>query len=694
MAAPSEEGGHVLQFLPFSSSLDPGFWHELGKRKLEQYQLREDPVPIRGLYGNYRMIDTPFLSLDYAAFETGLETSGLDFTSPGLLRNTNTMNSFNTLDKKALLDSRGRDIWESIKSGAALTDPSLLMSFVLLTHADLKKYHFSYWFGFPALSPSVPVNYTSINRLENVFGQDDISHLTKAYDEFQKANKNVGFFLVAREGQRLTPKPLTAFDEVFKSGSGEKNRLTVGFCDPSTLDSNPGWPLRNFLYLISQNWGQDIKEVDVLCYRDVTRDGKRQIGHSLFVEGAVLPDRHGDDDPAPKVTGWERNKNNKLAPRFVNLSSNMDPAKLAESAVDLNLKLMRWRVMPSLDLSLLQNSKCLLLGSGTLGCNVSRCLLGWGVRKITLVDNSKVSYSNPVRQSLFKFEDCLDGGVKKADAAAKSLKVIYPGVDAEGIELGIPMPGHAIGSEEKAVDEVRTAVKRLEELIKSHDIVFLLMDTRESRWLPTLLTSAFSKLCINAALGFDTFMVMRHGYRPPNGGQKQTRPLFNHIPGSELGCYFCNDVVAPTDSTRDRTLDQQCTVSRPGLSMIASGLAVELLSSLLQHHEKGLAPADSNPDQDEINDMGEADGSVLGLVPHQIRGFLSRFQNVIPASQRFDKCTACSDIVLNEYAKDGFEFLLKVFNTPNYLEDLTGLSKLYAETLDDHVWELSDDDDD
>ena len=92
--------------------------------------------------------------------------------------------------------------------------------------------------------------------------------------------------------------------------------------------------------------------------------------------------------------------------------------------------------------------------------------------------------------------------------------------------------------------------------------------------------------------------------------------------------------------------------------------------------------------------MGEADGSVLGLVPHQIRGFLSRFQNVIPASQRFDKCTACSNIVLNEYAKDGFEFLLKVFNTPNYLEDLTGLSKLYAETLDDHVWELSDDDDD
>uniref|UniRef100_A0A1I7XKJ9 E2 ubiquitin-conjugating enzyme n=1 Tax=Heterorhabditis bacteriophora TaxID=37862 RepID=A0A1I7XKJ9_HETBA len=39
----------------------------------------------------------------------------------------------------------------------------------------------------------------------------------------------------------------------------------------------------------------------------------------------------------------------------------------------------------------------LILGSGTLGCNIARCLMGWGVRKITFVDNSTVSYSNPIR---------------------------------------------------------------------------------------------------------------------------------------------------------------------------------------------------------------------------------------------------------------------------------------------------------
>ena len=31
-------------------------------------------------------------------------------------------------------------------------------------------------------------------------------------------------------------------------------QIVVGFCDPCTLENNPGWPLRNFLALIAKQW--------------------------------------------------------------------------------------------------------------------------------------------------------------------------------------------------------------------------------------------------------------------------------------------------------------------------------------------------------------------------------------------------------------------------------------------------------
>lgn len=119
-----------------------------------------------------------------------------------------------------------------------------------------------------------------------------------------------------------------------------------------------------------------------------------------------------------------------------------------------------------------------------LVCSLWNCLVeyrlifqGWGVRNLTLVDNGKISYSNPVRQSLFTFADSLSGGRPKAEAAAEALKQIFPGVvrvpsgfwicfgilhsqmflhrvtlscfplrfqNARGITLSIPMPGHTV----------------------------------------------------------------------------------------------------------------------------------------------------------------------------------------------------------------------------------------------------------
>nr|KAF6473226.1 autophagy related 7 [Rousettus aegyptiacus] len=426
--------------------------------------------------------------------------------------------------------------------------------------------------------------------------------------------------------------------------------------------------------------------------------GVRDITHSIIFE-VKLPEMAFSPD-CPKAVGWEKNQKGGMGPRMVNLSECMDPKRLAESSVDLNLKLMCWRLVPTLDLDKVVSAKCLLLGAGTLGCNVARTLMGWGVRHITFVDNAKISYSNPVRQPLYEFEDCLAGGKPKALAAADRLQRIFPGVNARGFNMSIPMPGHPVNFSSVTLEQARRDVEQLEQLIDSHDIVFLLMDTRESRWLPAVIAASKRKLVINAALGFDTFVVMRHGLKKPkqqgSGDLCPSHPvvpadllgssLFANIPGYKLGCYFCNDVVAPGDSTRDRTLDQQCTVSRPGLAMIAGALAVELMVSVLQHPEGGYAIASSSDDR-----MNEPPTS-LGLVPHQIRGFLSRFDNVLPVSLAFDKCTACSSKVLDQYEREGFNFLAKVFNSSHsFLEDLTGLTLLHQETQAAEIWDMSDD---
>ncbi len=45
---------------------------------------------------------------------------------------------------------------------------------------------------------------------------------------------------------------------------------------------------------------------------------------------------------------------------------------------------------------------------------------------------------------------------------------------------------------------------------------------------------------------------------------------------------------------KDRTLDQMCTVTKPGLSFISSAYAAELFVSLLHHPLKHHAPANED----------------------------------------------------------------------------------------------------
>lgn len=125
------------------------------------------------------------------------------------------------------------------------------------------------------------------------------------------------------------------------------------------------------------------------------------------------------------------------------------------------------------------------------------------------------------------------------------------------------MAGHPI-LDEKAV---KTDYETLRALIEEHDAVFLLMDTRESRWLPTVMGKAAGKIVMNAALGFDSFVVMRHGVRNQDH------------PEQELGCYFCNDVVAPADvGVLVRCIFYGVALTKPNFSLLQT---VHLISNVL-----------------------------------------------------------------------------------------------------------------
>ncbi|XP_063577954.1 ubiquitin-like modifier-activating enzyme ATG7 isoform X14 [Pongo abelii] len=634
-SATGDPGLSKLQFAPFSSALDVGFWHELTQKKLNEYRLDEAPKDIKGYYYNGDSAGLPArLTLEFSAFDMSAPTPARCCPAVGTLYNTNTLESFKTADKKLLLEQAANEIWESIKSGAALENPVLLNKFLLLTFADLKKYHFYYWFCYPALClpESLPLIQGPVG-LDQRFSLKQIEALECAYDNLCQTEgvTALPYFLIKYDENMVLVSLLKHYSDFFQ---GQRTKITIGVYDPCNLAQYPGWPLRNFLVLAAHRWSSSFQSVEVLCFRDRTMQGARDVAHSIIFE-VKLPEMAFSPD-CPKAVGWEKNQKGGMGPRMVNLSECMDPKRLAESSVDLNLKLMCWRLVPTLDLEKVVSVKCLLLGAGTLGCNVARTLM-----------------------------------------------------NAKGFNMSIPMPGHPVNFSSVTLEQARRDVEQLEQLIESHDVIFLLMDTRESRWLPAVIAASKRKLVINAALGFDTFVVMRHGLKKPKQqGAGDLCPnhlvasadllgssLFANIPGYKLGCYFCNDVVAPGDSTRDRTLDQQCTVSRPGLAMIAGALAVELMVSVLQHPEGGYAIASSSDDR-----MNEPPTS-LGLVPHQIRGFLSRFDNVLPVSLAFDKCTACSSKVLDQYEREGFNFLAKVFNSSHsFLEDLTGLTLLHQET--------------
>ena len=597
----------------------------------------------------------------------------------------NTVEAFKKEDKTAFIRRGAEALWQIIVDGSWVANPEKLTTFSVLMFADLKKYMFYYWFSFPAFNLPATVGLKQCQKIADVLNRNQITNLGKCV---KSGDHQMYKLFVLESDDGLSQVPLTSLRD------RDSSSLLLTVADPSSSPAHPGWSLRNLVLALAVTFPDKLPGLRVVCLRCPVKEGQLSLDSSLVLTLTVTGPPVTE---MPGAVGWERNEKGQMGPRLANMRATMDPVRIAESSVDLNLKLMKWRLVPELDLARLQATRCLLLGAGTLGCGVARTLLGWGVRNISLVDSGKVSYSNPVRQSLFTFQDCLDGGRAKATAAADHLREIFPGVNCQGWELAIPMPGHtATGA---ILQQSKDNYLKLEQLIKEHDVIFLLMDSRESRWLPTAMAALYpvsdwtkhshldsnisclqEKLVINAALGFDSVLVMRHGVRREKEEGGGAVSALDSITGYQLGCYFCNDVVAPGDSTTDRTLDQQCTVTRPGAAGLASALAVELTVSCLSHPLGPAAPPTGSE-------------SLLGGVPHSIRAYLGSFTQVTPVGPVFSQCTGCSPKVLSELRSQGWDMVRQVMDSPKYLEDLTGLTDLMSDAdLMAAVLDVSDDD--
>lgn len=604
-------GDTTLKYAPVVQSfIDTSFFQELSRLKLEFWKLSQDSVPLMANLDPLSMTKLSHclpLCLDKQSFHFENSSSPLNETVVhGEIFNFNKIEEFIDLKRDDFIKEQGLSLYQKVQE-----DINSCFKFVVITFADLKKYQYVYWVVVPCFIP----NNLNISILQLY---DATAHVDTVSQWFIDNSQNwVG--LMMADGCITDYKKDTKFK-------------MVCIRDTSNLEHIPSMLAKNIITVIHKDY-PELQELIVYFHRGIKEDSfalKLKIDIDDSADGTL------------QFSGWERNMQGKLKPRLIDLSQMLDTKKLSEQAVDLNLKLMKWRIVPELDLDIIKQSRILILGAGTLGCYVSRALIAWGVQSITFVDNGKISFSNPVRQSLFNFEDC---GKWKAEVAAHNLRKISPVVDAKGIRLRIPMIGHPIINEQ----EEKESYNKLMELISENDIVYLLMDSRETRWLPTVLSNVYSKIVINAAIGFDSYLVMRHGLYIKNDSSE----INTTDSDKRLSCYFCQDVMVPTNSSSDKTLDQMCTVTRPGAAIMAAAQAVELMVPLLQK-----------------------DKEILGEVPHQIRGFLHNFKTLKLEAPAYKYCSACSVPVVETCREMNWDFVKKALLENDYIEELSGLNKV------------------
>ena len=125
----------VLQFGAFSSTIDPGLWHALAKRKLDSDKLGVSWTRLIGGYSSSGRKSSqgsqqlPLLFLDAGSFDgTPLLPSVGGLQVQGSLLNTNTLEDFKALDKSTILSDLAREVCRpNLPNACALYDLLMLI---------------------------------------------------------------------------------------------------------------------------------------------------------------------------------------------------------------------------------------------------------------------------------------------------------------------------------------------------------------------------------------------------------------------------------------------------------------------------------------------------------------------------------------------------------------------------------------
>lgn len=223
-----------------------------------------------------------------------------------------------------------------------MENPSLLNRFLLLSYGDLKKYRFHYLFGFPALNFPEPLKATDNVPLFTMFNEEQRKQLQESYEELRgysddSTNRTDEFaFLIIRNGDNITTLKLCEWEKAIDNS----DEILIGMSDPSGVDGHAGWPTRNLCILIAVQMKSLLERNNNTIRIAFLRQWRKEFDESSFV--STIPISPSSlDSKVPHSVGWEKDSKQKTRPKYIELSSTMDPEQLAASQTSLNLQLMK-----------------------------------------------------------------------------------------------------------------------------------------------------------------------------------------------------------------------------------------------------------------------------------------------------------------------------------------------------------------